>query len=62
MRSNEPTSRSFLMFCRGIEIKYWLKMIKQIISHHCVCKTLFKNSKNKVIKQVLSIAESILIA
>ena len=44
------------MFSRDIE------MIKLIFSHHCIFKFLFKSSKNKVTKQILSIAEPILTA
>ena len=35
-------------------------MIKQIFSHHCIYKTLFKGCKNKVNKLILNITESIL--
>ena len=37
-------------------------MIEQIFSHHCIYKTSFKSWKNKVTKQMLNIAETILIA
>ena len=34
------------MFTRGIEKKYWLEMIKQTFSHHCIYKTKNYMSKN----------------
>lgn len=50
------------MFYRDIEMMHCLEMIKQIFSHHCIYKTLFKSYKNKVHKLILKITESILIA
>ena len=52
----------FLIFFKGIEIKHWFEMIEQIFSHHCIYKTSFKSWKNNVTKQMLNIAETILIA
>ena len=46
MIPNELKSRSFLMFTRGIEKKYWLEMIKQTFSHHCIYKTKNYMSNN----------------
>ena len=38
MGLNEPKSRSFLIFSRGMEMKHWLEMIKQIFSRHFIHK------------------------
>ena len=41
------------MFTRGIEKKYWLEMIKQTFSHHCIYKTKNYMSNNwKILKRL----------
>ena len=50
------------MFSRGIIMMHSLEMIKQIFSHHCIYKNLFKTCKIKVNKLILNITEPILVA